>query len=146
MAAAPALAGGPIGDIDAFADALCAAGLAAWPSAIRAARTFQGRVERGGGWEQVGLETQLEQMRRARPFAAWLLVTGRLTATADFLALADLRLGLCARKHLSSRVRRGPLPCRGSAASAARAMSTPPIILTFHVIATPFDSRLGVAA
>ena len=39
-------------------------------------------------------------MRRARPFVSWLLVTGRLTAGADFLALADLRLGLTARKHL----------------------------------------------
>jgi len=47
---------------------------------------------------------------------------------------------------LSSRVRRGPLPCRGSAASAARAMSTTPIILKFHVIATLFHLQVGVAA
>ena len=48
----------------------------------------------------MNLDTQLEWMRRARPFVAQQLVTGRLTATAEFLALADLRLGLTARKHL----------------------------------------------
>ncbi len=39
-------------------------------------------------------------MRRAWPFVSWLLVTGRLRASAEFLALADLRLGGTARKHL----------------------------------------------
>ncbi len=100
MPAALALTDESIDDLDAFAAALEAVGVGAWPSTLRAARTFQGRVERAGGWERVNLDTQLEWMRRARPFVAWQLVTGRLTATADFLAFADLRLGLCARKHL----------------------------------------------
>lgn len=39
-------------------------------------------------------------MGKARPYIAWLLVTGRLTATAEFLAEADLRLGRTATKHL----------------------------------------------
>lgn len=39
-------------------------------------------------------------MRKARPFVSWLLITGRLTASADFLAFADLRLGGTARRHL----------------------------------------------
>ena len=100
MAAALALSDESIDDLDAFAAALEAVGLKAWRSTLGAARTFQGRVEGAGGWERVNLDTQLEWMRRARPFVAWQLVTGRLTATAEFLALADLRLGLCARKHL----------------------------------------------
>ncbi len=100
MPAALVLADESIDDLDAFAAALCAAGLKAWPSTLRAARTFRGRIDRAGGWERVSLDTQLEWMRRARPFVAWLLVTGRLCATAEFLALADLRLGLTARKHL----------------------------------------------
>lgn len=87
-------------DLDEFAAALTAVGLQAWRSTLGAARTFRGRVDRAGGWENVELDTQLEWMRRARPFVSWLLVTGRLTAGADFLALADLRLGLTARKHL----------------------------------------------
>ena len=100
MAAALVLTDESIDDLDAFAAALEAVGLTAWDSTLRAARAFQGRVERAGGWERVSLATQLEWMRRARPFVAWQLVTGRLTATAEFLALADLRLGLTARKHL----------------------------------------------
>lgn len=87
-------------ELDDFARALEAVGLQAWRSTIGAARTFRNRVDRAGGWERVGLDAQLEWMRRARPFVSWLLVTGRLTASADFLALADLRLGLTARKHL----------------------------------------------
>ena len=100
MPAALVLIDESIDDLDAFAAALEAVGLTAWDSTLSAARTFQGRVEGAGGWERVNLDTQLEWMRRARPFVAWQLVTGRLTATAEFLALADLRLGLCARKHL----------------------------------------------
>ena len=100
MPATLALSDESIDDLDAFAAALEAVGLKAWRSTLGAARTFQGRVEGAGGWERVNLDTQLEWMRRARPFVAWQLVTGRLTATAEFLTLADLRLGLCARKHL----------------------------------------------
>ena len=100
MPAALALSDESIDDLDAFAAALEAVGLKAWDSTLSAARTFQSRVEGAGGWERVNLDTQLEWMRRARPFVAWQLVTGRLTAIAEFLALADLRLGLCARKHL----------------------------------------------
>ena len=100
MPAALVLTDESIDGLDAFAAALEAVGLKAWPSTLRAARTFQGRIERAGGWERVNLDTQLEWMRRARPFVAWQMVTGRLTATAEFLAFADLRLGLTARKHL----------------------------------------------
>ena len=100
MPAALVLTDESIDDVDAFAAALETVGLKAWDSTLRAARTFQGRIEGAGGWERVNLDTQLEWMRRARPFVAWQLVTGRLTATAEFLAFADLRIGLCARKHL----------------------------------------------
>lgn len=100
MPAALALNDRSLDDLEAFTVALTAVGLQAWRSTVGAARTFQGRVERAGGWDSVEVDTQLEWMRRARPFVSWLLVTGRLTASADFLALADLRLGLTARKHL----------------------------------------------
>ncbi len=100
MPAALVLSDESLNDIDAFTIALEAVGLKSWPSTIRAARTFQGRVEAAGAWDAVDLDTQLEWMRRARPFVSWLLVTGRLQATAEFLAFADLRLGGTARKHL----------------------------------------------
>jgi len=89
-----------LADLDAFAEALTAVGNTAWRSTLSSARTFSGRVERAGGWDHVDLETQLDWMRRARPFVSWLLINGRITATADFLAFADLRLGGTARKHL----------------------------------------------
>ena len=87
-------------ELDEFGRALEAAGQQPWASTLRAARTFRSRVDRAGGWDRVELDTQLEWMRRARPFVSWLLVTGRLAASADLLAQADLRLGLTARKHL----------------------------------------------
>ena len=89
-----------VNDIDEFTRALEAVGQQAWRSTIGAARTFQGRIDRAGGWDRVDLELQLEWMRKARPYVSWLLVTGRLTATANFLAVADLRLGGTATKHL----------------------------------------------
>jgi len=100
MPAALVLTNESLGDIDEFAAAVDAVGLKTWRSTLSAARTFQGRIERAGGWDHVDLDTQLEWMRRARPFVSWMLVTGRLTATPSFLALADLRLGGTARKHL----------------------------------------------
>ncbi|CAN5908730.1 hypothetical protein BH23ACT2_BH23ACT2_29810 [soil metagenome] len=100
MPAALVLDDRSLDDLEAFTAALTAVGLQAWRSTVGAARTFQGRVERAGGWDSVEVNTQLEWTRRARPFVSWLLVTGRFTASADFLALADLRLGLTARKHL----------------------------------------------
>lgn len=100
MPAALALDDSSRDELDDFARALEAVGLQAWRSTIGAARTFRNRVDHAGGWERVDLDMQLEWMRRARPFVSWLLITGRLTASADFLALADLRLGLTARKHL----------------------------------------------
>ena len=87
-------------ELDGFTRALEAVGLQTWRSTLGAARTFRGRLDRAGDWDRVELDTQLAWMRQARPFVSWLLVTGRLTASPDFLAVADLRLGLTARKHL----------------------------------------------
>lgn len=100
MPAALAFDDEAVDELAEFTRALEAVGLQAWRSTLGAARTFRGRVDRAGGWGHVELDTQLEWMRHARPFVSWLLVTGRLTASADFLALTDLRLGLTARKHL----------------------------------------------
>ena len=100
MPAALTLPVSSVDELDDFARALEMIGVQAWRSTIGAARTFRHRVDQAGGWERVELDTQLEWMRRARPFVSWLLITGRLTANADFLAQADLRLGGTARRHL----------------------------------------------
>ena len=61
-------------NLDEFSVALTAVGLQAWRSTLGGARTFQGRVDRAGGWDHVALATQLEWMRRARPFVSWALL------------------------------------------------------------------------
>ena len=100
MPAPLVLSDAAVEDLDEFTRALEASGQHAWRSTVGAARTFQGRIDRAGGWDQVDVETQLEWMSKARPYLSWLLVTGRTIASADFLALADIRLGLTATKHL----------------------------------------------
>ena len=79
--------------------ALHSAGLTPWRSTTQAARTFCGRLQRAGGWAQLSRARQLEATRKAPTFAAWLMVTGQLTITADFLSRADLRLGIAARHY-----------------------------------------------
>ncbi len=74
-------------------------GCTPWRSTTQAARTFCGRLQRAGGWAQLSRARQLEATRKAPTFAAWLLVTGQLTVTADFLSRADLRLGIAARHY-----------------------------------------------
>lgn len=100
MPAALQLAQASLDELDEFATALERVGLTAWRSTVAAARAFRGRVDRAGGWDQVDLDTQLEWTSKARPYVSWLLVTGRMTASAAFLAQADLRLGRTARRHL----------------------------------------------
>jgi integrase/recombinase XerD len=98
--AALALEPAAIDELDEFAAAIERVGLTAWRTTLQAARTFRGRVDRAGGWDRICLVTQLEWMGKARPFVSWLLVTGRLTASAEFLARADLRLGVTAARYL----------------------------------------------
>jgi site-specific recombinase XerD len=86
--------------VDAFETALRERGLTAWRSTLQAARTLTGRIERAGGWPQVETDTQVAWARRSRPFVSWLLLTGQITATAEFLAACDLRLGVTARSLL----------------------------------------------
>lgn len=105
MPAALTLPASSVDELDDFARALEAIGVQAWRSTIGAARTFRHRVDQAGGWERVELDTQLEWMRRARPFVSWLLITGhleRLDEQACYLdplnALRSLRLIVC-RNH-----------------------------------------------
>ena len=85
--------------VDRFVTALRAAGLTPWRSMEQAARTFSGRLQQAGGWAQLSRARQLEATKTAPAFAAWLMVTGQLTVTTDFLSRADLRLGIAARHH-----------------------------------------------
>ncbi len=88
-----------VDQVDRFLTALRSAGLTPWRTTAQAARTFCGRLQRAGGWAQLARAQQLEATQKAPAFAAWLMVTGQLTVTADFLGRADLRLGIAARHY-----------------------------------------------
>ena len=101
MAASLPLSDAQVGQVDRFVAALHAAGLTPWRTTEQAARTFCGRLQRAGGWAHLSRARQLEATKKAPAFAAWLMVTGQLTVTADFLSRADLRLGIAARHYCS---------------------------------------------
>ena len=97
MGAPLQLSEGSLDVIAEFALSLQNSGLTAWNSTMGAARTLSGRMERADGWQRADLDTQVAWMRQARPFVSWMLVTGQITATADFIAVADLKLGVTAK-------------------------------------------------
>ena len=79
-----------------FVAARRAAGLTAWRRTQQAAQTFWARLQRAGGWTEIPRAQQVEATRQAPVFAAWLMVTGQLTVTADVLSRVNLQLGMAA--------------------------------------------------
>jgi hypothetical protein len=86
-----------VDQVTRFVTALRAAGLTPWRTTQQAARSFSARLQRAGGWARLSRARQLAATKKAPGFAAWLMVTGQLTVTAEFLSRADLRLGIAAR-------------------------------------------------
>ncbi|MGH9171412.1 MAG: tyrosine-type recombinase/integrase [Acidimicrobiales bacterium] len=82
-----------------FAAALESSGLVAWKSTIDGARAFCRRYGTPARFESAFLDSPLPQNMRA--FARWLLVTGRMQVSAEYLVRFDLRLGVAARRHHS---------------------------------------------
>ena len=97
MPAAVAPDAGHVDLVDDYVAAMRAAGRKTGRSTVRAARTFCAKVERAGGFERMSQPHQLDAVRKARAFASWLMVTGRLVVDADVLGRVDLRLGNAAR-------------------------------------------------
>jgi integrase/recombinase XerD len=87
------------GIVDAYVAAMQSVGRKTGHSTVQAARTFSAKLDRAGGWERLSLPLQLDAVRKARSFASWLMVTGRLTVEADVLGRIDLRLGNAARQY-----------------------------------------------
>lgn len=88
--------------VDVVADyraAMQATGRKAGRSTMQAARTFCAKVERAGGWEQMSRARQLDAIKKARSFAPWLMVTGRLVVDADVFGRVNLWLGVAARSY-----------------------------------------------
>jgi hypothetical protein len=51
-------------------------------STVMAARSFAGKLQRAGGWDRLTIDQQIDAIVKARAFASWLIVTGRLTVGA----------------------------------------------------------------
>jgi len=68
-------------------------------STTMAARSFCAKLHRAGGWDSLPVRAQSDAIAKARSFASWLLVTGRLTIAAERMTCLDLRLGVIARGH-----------------------------------------------
>ncbi len=85
--------------ISVFAAELDAAGLGAWASTLGGARAFCAHYGGPAGFAGLGVEEQLAMPGHLRQFACWLMVTGRMRVSAEYLARADQRLGTVARSH-----------------------------------------------
>jgi integrase/recombinase XerD len=97
MPAAVALEARHVDLVAYYQAAMRAAGRKTGRSTMQAARTFCAKLERAGGWEQMSRSRRLDAIRKARSFASWLMVTGRLTVDPDVFGRVDLWLGVAAR-------------------------------------------------
>ena len=75
-----------------------AAGMFAGRPTISVARSFFARVG-VDGWDELSLADQCAQPDKNRRVIGWLMVTGRLAATADYLVAARLNVGDIASRH-----------------------------------------------
>jgi len=85
--------------VDVFGAELVAAGLTAWPSTMGGARAFCARYTSPERFSAACVEDQLRLPAHLRQFACWLMVTGRMKVSAEYLARADLRLGTVAAHY-----------------------------------------------
>ncbi|MEX2659955.1 MAG: tyrosine-type recombinase/integrase [Acidimicrobiales bacterium] len=85
--------------VAAYAADLEVSGRTAWLSSLGGARAFCRRYPAPGAFTAAELDEQLGLRGHLRSFASWLMVTGRMRVSADYLARADLRLGRTAALH-----------------------------------------------
>jgi integrase/recombinase XerD len=69
-------------------------------STLLAARSFCAKLERAGGWDGMNRRQKVDALRKARYFASWMMVTGRLQVSAELFTDLELRLGVTARAFL----------------------------------------------
>jgi integrase len=85
--------------VDTFAADLAVAGLQAWASTLGGARAFCARYEDPKQFSSAPIAEQLLLTAPLRSFAAWLILTGRMSVSPEYLARARLRLGTAARHY-----------------------------------------------
>jgi integrase/recombinase XerD len=83
--------------VGSYRTAKAAAGQSTGHSTLQAARSFCAKLERAGGWEQMSRAARFDAIDKARSFASWLMVTGRLRVDADIFGRVSLRLGTIAQ-------------------------------------------------
>jgi integrase/recombinase XerD len=93
MGAAVALSERDADLVDDYVAAMTAVGRRTGRSTLQAARSFCAKAEHAGGFEGMTRARRLDAVAKARAFASWLMVTGRLRVDADVLGRLDLRLG-----------------------------------------------------
>jgi integrase/recombinase XerD len=99
MPAALTLNGASGDQVDAYLTAMGQVGRRTGRSSVQAAKSFCAKLERAGGWTRLTPAQQIDAISKAPSFASWLMVTRRLTVSADVLGRADLRLGNAARNY-----------------------------------------------
>lgn len=85
--------------VDVFAAELSAAGSKPWPSTLGGARAFCARYTTPAAFSAIPVEEQLRLPAAQRQFACWLMVTARMSVSAQYLARADQRLGAVAARY-----------------------------------------------
>jgi integrase/recombinase XerD len=84
--------------VDSYLAAMCQAGRRTGRSTVQAARTCQARISRAGGWDSLSDREQIDAVSKARSFGSWLMVTGRVRASAILVSSLNLHLGNAARQ------------------------------------------------
>ena len=84
--------------VDAYRTSMQATGMFAGRPTISVARMFFARVG-VGGWGELSLTEKCSQSHKNRRVVAWLMVTGRLAASADYLVAVRLNVGDVASRH-----------------------------------------------
>jgi integrase/recombinase XerD len=88
-----------------YLTAMQTAGRRTGRSTTQAARTAQSRISRAGGWDRLTADQQVAVIAKARSFGSWLMVTGRIQASASLVSQLNLHLGNAARLFRPSEYR-----------------------------------------
>jgi hypothetical protein len=84
--------------VDAYRDCLITAGMFAANPVTSVARSFFARIG-PDGWERLSLSEQCAQSNKNRRVVGWLMVTGRLAGSADYLTSSRLAVGEMASRY-----------------------------------------------
>ena len=82
-----------------YRSALEAAGMSTHPVRLWPAKAFCSQVGSPEAWSRLSLDEQCTLHPRLRSFVGWLMVSGRLAATPEYLVVGQPKLGRIAQAH-----------------------------------------------